>query len=122
MKKFRFSPLHMTYEYSAMTAGEFKNLKISEELFLKGPKDIGKEVGDIRGRILNALIGIEQLMDNIIASYFSKNIDIFLDFKSSILSKSQVTTMLKWKILRDIIDESEFFKDMWKDKKNNFQK
>ena len=64
------------------------------------------EINEIRGVIISQVIWIEKMIDFIIASYFCDKLDKVYDFSNMILAKTQITTFIKWQILRDIINSN----------------
>jgi len=69
-----------------------------------------KEISTIRGKIINQMLYIEDFLNKIIASYFSKSLDDLFRFNNIILSKKEVTLSLKWKILGDLMEDYEYLR------------
>ena len=114
-KKLKFDPLPSWICFGDISEKEIMELKIPrKDLITKYLEGIN-EVTYIRGIIINQVISIEKAMDCIIALYFSENMKKPGEFGNIILSKPQVTFFLKWKILKEII-ENKIFDDV-KDKK-----
>lgn len=111
-KKLKFEDLCPLTTYEAFEKSENKDsVKFKNGFFSKSQKRV-QEIANIRGKIINHVISIEKISDMIIASYFSESLDSLFKFKNLILSKSQITTFLKWKILKEIMEDYQYFDEI----------
>lgn len=76
-----------------------------------------KEIDRCRGTIISGMIDVENKMQTIISAYFTEEIKQKSKLDEMVLSRPQITTMLKWKMFCDILKDASFmneddFKDL----------